>query len=277
MNERNLSTRSKTLLLQGLTALFAMLCWNTLWANAAPITIGVVPQFRSVEIRERWAPIAKEIEAATGRKAVIKYSKDIPSFEKQFQAGEFDIIYANPYHMVVANQTQGYLPIIHDHSKQLTGILVVRKDSGITEMSQLDNQPMAFPAPNALGASLLMRTELATEHKLTIKPRYVKTHSNVYLAVLAGQVKAGGGVMRTLRQMTERQQADLEVFYTTQKVNPHPIAVHPRVSAPIASQIQQALLAKPALLKDVPMAQPGASTFADYAKLSTMGLEKFAE
>ena len=44
-------------------------------------------------------------------------SANIPDFEKKFQNGDFDFIYSNPYHALMAYQQQGYVPIIRDGSR----------------------------------------------------------------------------------------------------------------------------------------------------------------
>jgi hypothetical protein len=55
---------------------------------------------------------------------------------------------------------------------------VVRKDDPIKSAGELDGKEVAFPAPNAFGASLWIRALLAEREKIRIVPAYVKTHSN---------------------------------------------------------------------------------------------------
>ena len=62
-------------------------------------------------------------------------------------------------------------------------------------MQDLDGADIAFPAPNAFGASLYMRALLAEQEKININPIYVETHANVYRNVIFGRASAGGGVI----------------------------------------------------------------------------------
>ncbi len=244
-------------------------------------TIGVVPQFDSRKILAIWRPILDEVEQQTGIRLRLQGSPSIPRFEKEFQAGKFDFAYMNPYHMLVANNDAGYAPLVRDHGRQLHGILVVRKDSPITDLTSLQGKIVAFPAPNALGASLMMRAELQGERKIDIEPNYVKSHTSVYLNVVTGMAAAGGGVQKTLSQQPAEIRDSLRVLHRTTKVAPHPLAVHPRVPAGVAEQVQQAMLslgeseAGKLMLSKIPMKQVGIATLDDYTPLKKMGLEPF--
>ena len=196
------------------------------------LKIGVVPQFSPKRIITIWSPIIEELEQKTGYKFQIIGTPSIPEFEKEYQKGTYDIAYMNPYHSVVANQMQGYEAVLRDGTKSLFGVLVVKKEDNIRDIKELDGEKLSFPAPNALGASLLMRTELKTVHNIEIEPVYVKTHTNSYLSVLEGKTRAGGGVMRTFNELGDDIKNQLRIFYETQKTPPHRIVLHPRGDKP---------------------------------------------
>jgi len=244
-------------------------------------TLGVVPQFDSRKIAKTWHPIIREIERQSGIKLKLVGAPSIPDFEKAFTKGEYDFAYMNPYHALVANKSQGYQPIIRDVGRQLFGIIVVRKDSPITSVTELDKMTIAFPAPNALGAALIPRAEFANKYNINIKPKYVKSHGSVYLNVLLGQTQAGGGVQKTFEHQTEEIKSQLRILYKTSKVAPHPIVVHPRVSKDSVDKFVQAILSmresekQSALLKKVPIKQAGKASLKDYLPLQEMGLDKF--
>ncbi len=244
-------------------------------------TLGVVPQFDARRTQKIWTPILKRLEDETGLSFKLAGSPNIPEFEKDFTAGKYDIAYMNPYHLIVANESQGYTPIVRDIGRKLYGIIVVKKDSPITKIEQLDGKLIALPAPNALGAALIPRTEFST--KFNIKPdyTYVKSHTSVYLNVLLGQVAAGGGVQKTFSQQKPDVSNNLRVLYETTKVSPHPIAVHPRINPEISKKIQDAFLkmakseADAKLLQKIPMKKLGIANLSDYDELREMGLEDF--
>ena len=246
-----------------------------------PYTIGVVPQFEARKLRSIWNPIINELEKETGLKFQIQGSSTIPAFEKEFNAGKFDIAYMNPYHIVLANRNQGYLPIVRDVGRKLYGILVVSSTGGINKIEDLNKKLLAFPAPNALGASLLIRAALREKFKIDFEEVYVKSHSSTYLNVALGQAQAGGGVQKTLKQQKLAVQKRLKVLYETEKVAPHPIAIHPRIPKEHVKKITSALLKigksenGKKLLSKIPIKVIGKATIEDYLPLEKMGLDKY--
>jgi len=132
----------------------ALLPINAHAENKKTYTIGIVPQFEIRHIRKIWNPILNEIEKKTGYKLKLVGSPTIPDFEREVTAGRFDFAYMNPYHMLVAEKKQGYIPLVRDNGRKLQGILVVRNDDEIKSVQDLEDKKIAFPAPNALGASL---------------------------------------------------------------------------------------------------------------------------
>ena len=243
--------------------------------------IGIVPQFSPRRIFSIWSPILDELEKKTGYIFQIVGTPTIPYFEKEYQKGTYDIAYMNPYHAIIANQTQGYEAILRDGTKSLFGILVVRREDLINGVKELNGEKISFPAPNALGASLLMRTELKTMHDIDIEPVYVNTHTNSYMSVLEGKTRAGGGVMRTFNELNENTKNQLRVFYTTQKTPPHPIVIHKRVEEEVRQKIKTALLEMSkdekmkVYLEKIPINKMISTNQEEYQMLKSLGMDRF--
>jgi len=271
----------KNIVLRNMTLLTALLACAVQTADAATYTFGVVPQFEVRRLHQIWLPVLKHLEKETGFQFDMVGSPTIPAFESEFLDGRFDFSYMNPYHLVLASQKQGSIPIIRDTGRKLFGVLVVKKDSDIKTAKDLDGKTIAFPAPNALGASLQMRQELTDKFGLSFSSRYVKTHDSVYLNVLLGEVAAGGGVQKTLNSQQEKIKNHLKVIHKTTPVAPHPIAAHPRVPQDVVNKVKQALLKLGKsedgrkILANIPIKQVGEATLDDYKSLNTMGLERF--
>ena len=257
-------------------------CWLPINSViAAEYNFGVVPQFEARKLYAIWKPILKVLEQKTGHTFKMRGTESIPQFEKEFTKGSYDFAYMNPWHSMIAFEKQGYLPLIKDSVRKLKGVLVVRKDSGINDILQLEGKAVAFPAPNALGASLLMRAELKTHHGISIEPVYVGTHSSVYLNVALKRAAAGGGVLRTFKNQRADIKNMLTIIYNTQSISPHPISAHPRVPNDVIMQVKQAFLAmkndpaQQALLAKIPMEQPISASVKDYEPLKALGLDEF--
>ena len=249
--------------------------------SKAAYSIAVVPQFRAEEIHRDWTPVLERLRAASGASFSLRIARDIPAFEDSVLAGEADFAYMNPYHQVMARRAQGYIPLVRD-SKALTGILVVRKDDPIRSVMELDGKEVAFPAPNAFGASLWMRALLAEREKIRIVPAYVKTHSNAFRHVATGKAAAAGGIGATLNEEPEELRSTLRVLMETPGVAPHPLSAHPRIPEAVRRLVTETLLglaqdaAGQAMLKDIQMAAPVRADYArDYQPLEKFGLDKY--
>lgn len=247
----------------------------------ASYSLAVVPQFRAEEIHRDWSPVLARLRVATGASFNLRIAADIPKFEESVLAGEPDFAYMNPYHQVMARRAQGYAPLLRD-STPLKGILMVRTDDPIKSARELDGKEVAFPAPNAFGASLWIRALLAEREKIRIVPVYVKTHANAFRHVATGKAAAAGGIAATLAEEPEELRAALRVLLETPDVAPHPLSAHPRVPEAIRRVVVETLLAMTrdaggqSLLKDIQLPNPVRADHArDYQPLEKYGLEKY--
>jgi phosphonate transport system substrate-binding protein len=251
-------------------------------AKEQTYTIAVVPQFATPQVYRDWTPLLTKLEAATSFHFKLKVYEKFSQFESDFTNGVPDLVYLNPYHMIVAHKKQRYRPILRDNAN-LSGILVTRKDSAINEVADLQGKSIAFPAPNAFGATLYICALLTEKFHIKFTPVYVHGHMNVYRQVILGDVNAGGGVNKTLGKEDEGIQSQLKVIFNTPETASHPIAAHPRVSIAASNKIVTALLAlaqNPAtqqLLDAVQLPHPVKADYKqDYADLSKLKLERYA-
>ena len=244
-------------------------------------SVYVVPQFSATEIYTAWAPLLEKVGIQTKQCFSLVIPNTIPEFEKAVLAGKADFAYMNPYHEVIAYHAQKYAPLIADGSHTLSGILVVKSDSRIKSLADLRKATIAFPSPNAFGASLLIRASL-TKAGIPFRAEYVKSHSNVYRAVIFGDFPAGGGIQATLQRERPEVKENLRVLYTTGAYRPHPIAVNPRVPAAEVTAFTNEILnlkKEPAgrqLLEGIQIPDPIKVTYQkDYKELESLGLGKF--
>lgn len=244
-------------------------------------SVGIVPQFDARRTYNIWRHILDKIQQATGLRFVLKGSPNIPAFEQAYMSGAFDFAYMNPYHALLANHSQGYVPLVRDVGRRLQGILVVKRNSQIHSVTALAGKTIAFPSPNSLGATLLIRAELKDKYNIQLIPKYVRSHSSVYLNVALGQFAAGGGVQKTLQQQAPNLRGKLRVLYRTAQIVPHPFTAHPRVPIQVQQQVRQAFIALGQstsgrqLLLQVPIQKIGRASMQDYESLSKYRLDRF--
>jgi len=211
-------------------------------APQTPLTFGIVPQQSASELARLWIPLIAGLGERTGLSLRFATAPDIPSFEKRLAAGQYDLAYMNPYHYSVFAQKPGYVAFAKEKGRRLRGIVVVRKESPIRELSELAGKAVAFPAPAAFAATVLVRAEFE-RLKLPIRPVFVNSHESVYLNVVQRQFEAGGGIPRTLQTVEAGVRDELRVLWQTRDYTPHAFAHHPRVPAATVQLLRQAMLA----------------------------------
>jgi len=245
------------------------------------ISVGVVPQFDLRRIDSVWRPLLDSLTRQTGLSFRLDVPPSIPAFEKSLMAGEYGLAYMNPYHYVVASKRQGYVPLVRDHGGDVSGIIVVTKDSPLAQVSQLNGKVVAFPAPNAMGAALVPRAEFARKFHISVTEKYVKSHSSAYLAVILGEADAAGGIAATLELLPAASREKLRILHQTEKFPPHPLAAHPKLTATQRDTIAKGFLALAdtaqgkELIAEIPMKNPKPASPADYAGLERLGLQDF--
>ncbi|NNG13596.1 MAG: phosphate/phosphite/phosphonate ABC transporter substrate-binding protein [Gammaproteobacteria bacterium] len=253
---------------------------NMLRADDHVYTLAIVPQYTPLIIHRNWQPLLARLQRDVGIKLRVKTYNNFRQFLSALRNGEPDFSYLAPYHLVLARRAQGYQPLIRDDSKQLVGLLLVRKDSPLSSVHELDGKTIAFPSPNAFAASLYMRSWLRKNVGIDFTPRYVGTHDNVYRHIARGQVHAGSGVNSTLASQPSALRQRLRILYKVPGVVTHPFAVHPRVPEKIQARVQEVMLdmiKDPEgrhLLNAIQIMKPIKADYQrDYLHLESMGIE----
>ena len=243
-------------------------------------TVGIVPQRPASQIVATWKPVLREVGLRSGQCFKLEVARSIPAFEEQLRAGRLDFAFLNPYHQLMARRWQGFTPLVRDRAL-LEGLVVVQQTSPIRQLRDLQGASVAFPAPNAFAASLLIRALLARDG-IRIHPRYVGTHSNVYRSVALSSSQAGGGVNQTLAQERPEVRRQLRILWKTPGFPAHPFSAAGRVPLAVRSRVQNAFLqlAKqpggPDMLAAVQLPEPvRADHGRDYAPLAQLGLARF--
>jgi phosphonate transport system substrate-binding protein len=263
-------------------SIFALFPGGTGAQEAKVYTLAVVPQAQAISVAQKWAPFVMKLSQEAGVTIQIKtYHSSIPQFESDVKNGVPDFAYMNPYHIVMAYRAQKYIPLIRDRDP-LVGILVAHKNTGVNSVKEIKGRVIAFPSPNAFGASLYMRALLTKIERIPFTPSYVQTHDNVYRHVLLDRAAAGGGVQDTFDNQAEEIKNQLKIIYRTPPSVSHPFAAHPRVPESVRKKVANAILelardpANKKLLKDVQIEKPVLADYeTDYAPLAKLGLEKF--
>jgi phosphonate transport system substrate-binding protein len=124
----------------------------------------------------------------------LEASRNYEEFEKNLYARRYDFALPNPY-QTVNSLKHGYHVIAKmGNDRQFTGIILVRRDSGIRKVSDLKGKKVSYPAPTALAATMMPQYYLQT-HGLDvnrdIENVYVGSQESSIMNVYLGEVAAG--------------------------------------------------------------------------------------
>ena len=161
-------------------------------------SFGVEPYSKTGKLMKAWAPVFKFINEKS--EIYIKFTTEtsIEEFEKKVYEGEYDLVFANPMHMVKAYNLAKYIPIVKEKNHKIKGIIVTKKGA-FTEkgLEALNGKTIAFPSQRSFASSMLIRAEL-NKKSIDFNAAWTKIHENGYIGVLKGDFDAAGGDYRTL-------------------------------------------------------------------------------
>lgn len=160
--------------------------------------LSMLPRYSSEEINRRITPLVDYLKQKTGVAIEGVITSNFAQYEQQLKSGTIEFGYENPYiytlvsvtHEVVAMAVKG-----KDHAK-FRGIIIVRKDSGLTYINTLKGKNIAIVGYTSAGGYLsqkltLMQAGINVETACTVTEAIENKQENVILSVYTGEVDAG--------------------------------------------------------------------------------------
>ena len=232
-----------------------LLCLLTLkytFADAATgLTLAVHPYLSSSEIEQRFTPLARQLAKALGLPVTVRVSTNYDAHIQVVGQGMADLAYVGPAELLIAETRYGHQILlgqaVFDNHKGLTGHLVVRQSgaapqSGRALLRSLRHQRAAFvDRKSSMGylvpMAILEKAGVRESDFQTM--RFVGSHENVALGVLAGEFDVGAVNDETFEKYRPR---GLHSLYSLPAVPEHVFVVSPRVPAEWQSLIRTSLL-----------------------------------
>ena len=155
---------------------------------------GVHPLHNPQRLFEVYQPMMDYINAQLkGSKLRLEASRNYAAYDKKLFSGYFDFSLPNPYQTVVAS-SKGYKIFGKmGDDDNFRGIILVRKDSGIKEVTDLRGKTVSYPAPTALAATMMPQWYMY-QHGLNINKdiqnSYVGSQESSILNVFLGKSAA---------------------------------------------------------------------------------------
>jgi len=163
-----------------------------------PLALAVHPYLAQSEIERRFAPLAAFIGRTLGVQVVVRVGGSYAEHIAAIGHDEVDLAFMGPASYVHMRDRYGSKPLLArfevDHQPNLHGVIAVAKASPLRTLADLRGRQFAFGDPDStmsyfVPAWLMMNsgapiTALGSH-------RFLGSHTNVALAVLAGDYDAG--------------------------------------------------------------------------------------
>ena len=214
-----------------------------------PLTLGVFPRNKASETTTMYTPLATYLSEQLGRKVVLITSKDFETFWKGVTERQFDVVHYNQYHFIRSAQSYRVVARTQEFGKNaVAGALFVRKDSGITDLSQLRGRTIIFGGGKDAMLSYIAPRFLLMQAGLKeadFKTEFAVNPPNTLLALFNRQADAAGGGdilidLPVVKNAIDTQQ--LRLLAATEPLLFLPWAVKRTMPAKLAESIQSSLV-----------------------------------
>ena len=206
---------------------------------------GIHPLHNPKRLHEIFSPIADYLSRnIPGARFSIEASRNYAAFDKKLYDGKFHFSLPNPYQTVNALK-HGYTVFgkMAD-DENFRGIILIRKDSEIKEVSELKGKPVSFPAPTALAATMMPQYFLQMNGLDVMKDidiRYVGSQESSIMNVMYGDTVAGAtwpAPWYALLKERPKLEDELKIMWQTDSLPNNALVVRDDVDREIIEQVK---------------------------------------
>lgn len=217
--------------------------------NKKEFIFGIHPLHNPKRLHEVFGPIIKYLSNNIMTvNFKLEASRNYAAFDEKLYARKFHFALPNPYQTINAFK-HGYTVFGKmSDDKNFRGIFLVRKDSGITDITDLKGQAVSFPAPTALAATMMPQYYLQSHGLNVMKDidiRYVGSQESSIMHVMLGNTIAGATwppPWRALSKERPKLAKELKVIWQTETLPNNSLIVRNDVDKETLRQVKKLLL-----------------------------------
>jgi phosphonate transport system substrate-binding protein len=188
-------------------------------ADDNTLRMGVVPTDSATETFNQWSFLIDLIEEDTGYQIELFEATDLPAVIEATIAGDLDIIHLGPFGQLLARQNGAEIATVGATAPTSAGVDnasvgVVRDDSPVTELADLEGEDICFVSPSSATGYLFAAAgfiEEGIDPEIDINPIFVGDHSSATRSMYDGECAA---------VFTTRSQAEKEFYENNPDVQP---------------------------------------------------------
>lgn len=184
-------------------------------AKESPLRLGIFPR-RNIKITYKlFAPMARYLSQQLGQEVVLETTKSFPEFWRNVQQRRYDIVHFNQYHYILSHQSYGYDVVAANkelNSSTIAGSLIVRKDSGINQVSDLKGKTILFGGGRRAMQSYISATWLLRKGGLQVGDyieKFAVNPPNTIISTFFKRADASGSGDAVMRLDNVRKRIDI--------------------------------------------------------------------
>jgi phosphonate transport system substrate-binding protein len=230
----------------------------TAFSWAGEIRFAMSPRYSNNRVREMVLPLLDHLAKETGEKFSLVYTQSYDDHFARCRFGEIELSYSNALEYIKLAphkgvRSRGFTPLVcavlaYPESDQYWGQIIVRSDSGISDVSQLIGKRGMYVASSSLGGYLLQFAALKdkgidAKTDLDMEESPSQKQDVAVAALYNGRVDFIFVRNEALKVMASSvDTSKLKVIFETAKVPQWVISVSPQVDPSVARKIKDALL-----------------------------------
>ncbi len=223
-----------------LLLLSCLLLWPA--ARGATLRVGVLPYLSPRSLLIEFAPLQAFLQRELHDTVELQTAPDLPRFLVRTANGDFDLIISAPHFARLAQQEQGFAPLIAIRA-DFYALLLVHKDSPAQTLRDLRGTTLHLPHRLAFVSFQVedFLRQRGFEFAKDLTPYYYSTDSNAILALDLHPGSAAAAQRSVFERMPQEITSRLRIIGSTQSALSLIIAAHPRLDAPALMRLQTAL------------------------------------
>lgn len=206
---------------------------------------GIVPLENAIKMNKSFTPLSGFIGSVLDRRLYVRLGHDYEDAIRDVGAGNALVSYQTPSTYIEAHEKYGVealvIPLIKGEPFYRSAI-VVRDDSGLTELPQLRGKRFAFGDPKSTGSKAMPESMLG-EADVALADLadhgFLGSHDNVANAVLQKEYDAGGLMLSVAENYVDK---GLKILATSSKIPQFPICASPSLSKAQKQRLIEALV-----------------------------------
>jgi phosphate/phosphite/phosphonate ABC transporter binding protein len=207
--------------------------------------MGIVPLENAIKMNKSFAPLCHFINQVLGLNLFIRLGHDYDEAIEDIGTGRALISYQTPSTYIEAHDKYGIMPLVVPLAKgepYYQTAIVVRSDSGITELAELRGKKFAFGDPKSTGSKAMPESMLKTAGlKLTDLAEfgYLGSHDNVAKSVMDNDYHGGGMMLSVAENYIGK---GLSIIAKSEKIPQFPICTAASMSEKDRQTLRTALI-----------------------------------